>query len=193
MEKRDLFQGLQRLTWRSLWEGCALIIVAAGAFMTGVIETPEQIQWFLLSSLLVIAALAVTFLYRRDRLTSRVLRHRSANVARLPLGQALAKRRPLIDERYAIRVLRSAGMLLGLAMLAGDALALYLIFAGYRAGLVAEGAEEIAAVEAFVSLTLTNPAFWLVVAIFNAVLLAAIVFVVRQVRRLRTEQENAAI
>lgn len=185
-EKEALFQGLNRLNWRSLWGGGVLIILAAGAFMTGLIETRQKIQWFLLISILIVAGLAVTFLFCRDRLTSRVLGHRTPDVPRLPFRQALARPRPLVGARYAIPVLRSVGVLLGLTMAAGDMLTLYLIFTAYRAGLIAEGAEEIAAVQKFASLTLNNPAFWLVVGVFNAVLLAAVVFLIRQIRRLRT-------
>lgn len=189
-EKDELFRGLERLNWRCLLEGGVVIVLAAGAFMAGVIETRDQIQWFLVSSILIVAALAVSFLYRRDRLTSRILGHRAPDVPRLPIRQALARPRPLVGQRYALPVLRSVGILLGLTMVAADALVLYVILAAYRAGQIAEGAEEIAAVERLVSLTLKNPAFWLVVGLFNAVLLAAVVFLIRLLRRLRAAPGN---
>lgn len=189
-EKEELFEGLNRLNWRCSLEGGILVVLIAAVFMTGMIATGDPINWFLFSSIFVVAASAVTYLYRRDRLTSRILGQRSADVPRLPLAQALARPRPIVSKRYAVLALRSTTILLGLAVAAGDALVVYLIFSAYRAGLAAEGAEEMAAVERFVSLTLNNPSFWLVVAAFNAVLLMAIVFSIRRVRQMRALPEN---
>jgi hypothetical protein len=125
------------------------------------------------------------------RLTSRVLGNRTADVPRLPLRRALTQPRPVIRVRYAIPVLWSVCVLVCLTIAAGDALVLYVIFAAYRAGLIAERPEEIAAVEKLLSLTANNLAFWVVVAVFNAILIAAVILLICQVRSIRARPGNS--
>lgn len=189
-EKNQLFRELKRLQWRFLLEGGALIALTALVFMTGVIETQMPIPWFMISSVLAVTVLALTALYRRDRLVFRILGHRAPEVPRLPLGQALTKPRPLVGKRYAIPVLQSVGILFGLAIVAVDVLVVYLTVTAYRSRQSAEGPEEIAAAEEFVSLTTNNWEFWAAVAVFNAVLFACIVWLIPQVRRLRATPDS---
>jgi len=184
-EKDHLVRELKRLIWRFLLEGGILIALTAGLFMTGVIETQSPIPWFMVSSVVALAALAVTVFYRRDRLVEKVLGRRAPDVPRLPSRQALAKPRPLVTKRYAIPVLQSAIILFGLTIAAGDGLVLYVIVAAFRSGQFAEGPEETAAAEALLSLTASNTAFWAAILLFNAALFAGVVFLILQVRRLR--------
>jgi hypothetical protein len=184
-EKDHLFRDMKRLQWRFLFEGTLLIALIAGLFMTAVIESRAPVHWFMFVSVVALAALAMTVLYRRDRLIARVLGHRKPDVPRLPFKQTLAKPRPLVSKRFAIPVLQSVTVLLGLAIAVGDALVLYVIAAAYRSRQIAQGPEDTAAVEELFSLTSSNVGFWVVVALFNAVLVASIVFSIRQVRHLR--------
>ena len=184
-EKNQLFRGLNRLQWRCLFEGMVIIGLIFGLFATAVIDSQTPILWFMLLSVVALAALAVTVLFRRDRLIVRILGHRNPEVPRLPFGQALATPRPPVNKRFAIRIFQSVIVLLGLAMAIADAFVLYVIVVAYRSHQLAEGGEETAAVEKFVSLTLSDAGFWVLVALVNAVLLAGIVFAIRQVRRLR--------
>lgn len=186
-EKDALFRGLTQLGWRSLAEGAVLIALGAGAVLLGgVTDTREQITWFLSGAILGIAALAAADFRRRDRLKSRVLGNRAADVPRLSFRQALAQPRPMVGQRFAVPVLRSAGVLIGFATVAGDGLVAWLILTVSRAVRIAEGAEQVAAAERLASLTLHSPAFWLAVALFNAVSAAAVLFAFRQARRLRS-------
>lgn len=189
-EKNQLFRELKRLQWRFLLEGGALIALTALVFMTGVIETQMPIPWFMISSIFAVTVLALTALYRRDRLVFRILGHRAREVPRLPLRQALAQPRPLVGKRYAIPVLQSVGILFGLAIVTVDVLVVYLTVSAYRSRQSAEGPEEIAAAEEFVSLTTNNWEFWAAVAVFNAVLFACIVWLIPQVRRLRATPDS---
>ena len=188
-EKDHLFRDLKRLEWRFLFEGFVLLALIAGLFMTAVIESQTPIPWFMFFSVVALAALAVIGFYRRDRLVERVLGHRTPDVPRLPLRQALVRPRPLVTKRFAIPVLQSVIVLLGLTIAAGDALVLYLIVAAYRSRQFAEGPEETAKFEELLSLILSNAGFWLLVALFNAVLVASVVFAIRQVRLLRATPE----
>ena len=184
-EKDQLLRELNRLIWRTLFEGGILIALIAGLFMTGVIDTQKPIFWFMVSSVVALAALAVTEFYRRDRLVAQVLGRRAPDVPRLPLRQALAKPRPLVTKRDAIFVFQSVIVLLGLAIAAGDALVLYVIAAAFRSSQFAERPKETTAITEIVSLAASSSVFWLAVVLFNAILFASIVFSILQVRRLR--------
>ena len=184
-EKDQLFRELKRLQRRFLFEGIILLALIAGLFMTAAIESHTPILWFMISSVAALAVLAVTVLFQRDRLIVRVLGHRNPEVLRLPLRQALAKPRPLVTKRFAIPVFQSVIVLLSLAIAAGDALVLYVIVAAIRSRQFAEGPGETKAVGELLSITSSSAWFWVAVVLFNAALLASVVFSVRQVRRLR--------
>jgi hypothetical protein len=160
-EKQELFRGLKRLNWQFLLWGLVLAGCIAGALMTGLIETNAKIQWFQISSIAIVAVLAVVAINCRDRLASRILRNRSPNVPRLPIRQALIRSRRPIGKQYAVPVLWSAAILLGLATGTVDATIGYLVFTV---------AKDVAAV----------PGLWLFVGIFNAIMLAAFVFAINQ-------------
>ena len=183
-EKERLLRELKRLQWRFFFEGIILLALVAGLFMSAVIESQTPILWFMFFSIVTLAALAITAFYWSDKLIVRVLGHRKPDVPRLPMGQALVKPRPFVTARFAISVFQSVIVLLGLAIAAGDALVLYVVVAVYRSRQLAEGPEDTAAVEELLSLT-SNAGFWMVVALFNAVLLVSVVFCIRQVRHLR--------
>ena len=184
-EKDQLLRDLNRLIWRTIIEGGILIALIAGLFMTGVIETQKPIFWFMVSSVVALAALAVTEFYRRDRLVAQILGRRAPDVPRLPLRQALAKPRPLVAKRDAILVFQRLIILFGLAIAAGDALVLYVIAAAFRSRQFAEGPEEVSTIAELVSLAASNAVFWVAIALFIAVLFAGVVFLILQVRRLR--------
>lgn len=169
-EKEELFRGLKRLNWQILLWGLVLVVCIAGAFMTGLIETNAKLQWFQFSSILILAALAVVSIHSRDRLASRILRNRSPDVPRLPISQALTRSRRPIGKKYAVPILRSAAIVLALGMGAVDATIVYLVFVV---------AKDVAAV----------PGFWVFVGVFNAIVLAAIVFAIHQAR-LVSRSEN---
>jgi uncharacterized membrane protein YbhN (UPF0104 family) len=138
--------------------------------MSGLIETNAKIQWFQISSILIVAVLAVIAINCRDRLASRILGNRNPDVPRLPIRQALTRSRRPIGKQYAVPVLWSAAILLGLATGTVDATIVYLVFTA---------AKDVAAV----------PGFWLIVGIFNAIMLAASVFAVHHAR-LVSKSEN---
>ncbi len=188
-EKNQLLRELNRLVWRFLFEGGIVIALTAGLFMTGVIETQRQIPWFMVSSVVALAALAVTEFYRRDRLVVQILGRRAPDVPRLPFRQALTKPRPLATKHYAILVFQSAIVLFGLTIAAGDALVLFVIAAAYRSGRLAERPEETTAITELVLLAASSSVFWLAVVLFNAILFAGIVFSILQVRRFRASPD----
>jgi len=169
-EKEELFRGLKQLSWQLLLWGLVLVGCIAAAFMTGLIEINAKIQWFQISSIAIVAVLAVIAIDRRNRLVSRILRNRSPDVPRLPLGQALTKSRRPIGKQYAVPVLWSTAVLLGLTMGAVDATIVYLVFTV---------AKDVAAV----------PGFWLFFGVFNAIMLAAFMFAIHQAR-LVSKSEN---
>jgi MFS family permease len=162
-EKEELFRGLKRQSWQISLAALVLAGCIAGALMTGLIETNAKVQWFQISSILMVAVLAVIAIHGRDRLASRILGNRSPDVPRLPIRQALTRSRRPIGKQYAVPVLWSAAILLGLAMGTVDATIVYLVFAV---------AKDVAAVRGF----------WLLVGIFNAIMLATFVFAIHQAR-----------
>jgi len=184
-EKHQLLRDLNRLIWRILIKGSIIIALIAGLFMTGLIETQTPIPWFMVSSVVALAALAAIEFYRRDRLVAQVLGRRAPSVPRLSLRQALANPRPLVAKRDAILVFQSVIVLLGLSIAAGDALVLYVIAAAFRSSQFAERPEETAAIAELLSLTASSAVFWVAAALFNAILIAGAVFSILQVRRLR--------
>ena len=128
-EKEELFRGLKRQSWQISLVALVLAGCIAGALMTGLIETNAKVQWFQISSILMVAVLAVIAIHGRDRLASRILGNRSPDVPRLPIRQALTRSRRPIGKQYAVPVLWSAAILLGLAMGTVDATIVYLVFA----------------------------------------------------------------
>ena len=188
-EKEALFRALKQFEWRALGEGSVVVAVDAALFMTGTIAVREPIFWFMVWGVIGIAALGATLLYRRDRLTDRILGHRPPDVPRLGFKQAMTKPRPLIGKRYAVPVLQSVVVLLGLTLVATDGLFAYLVVTAYRSRQVAEGPDAIAAATRFADLTLGNPGFWIAVVLLNAVLIATMAFFRRQVRRLRAHPD----
>jgi hypothetical protein len=162
-EKEELFRGLKRLNWQiSLW-GLVLVGCIGGAFMTGLIETNAKIQWFQISGTLIVAVLAVISINWRDRLASRILKNRSPDIPRLPIRQMLTKSRRPIGKQYAVPVLRSVAILMGLATGTVDAVIVFLVFTVAK--------DVGAAIK-----------FWLLVGVFNAIMLATIVFAINQAR-----------
>lgn len=184
-EKDRLFAGLKRLQWRSLSEGLLAIALIAILFMTGMIESEKPIPWFLVASILAVAALGLTVLRRRDQLVFEILGPRSPDVPRLPIGQALATPRPKIGRQYAIPVLRSVVFLFALTIAVIDALVVYLVVTAYHARRIAEGPDEIASMERFFAHTVDSWQFWAVVAGLNAGLITVLVMLIFEVRRLR--------
>lgn len=189
-EKDLLFSGLCRLQWRSLCEGAILIALIALPLMTGVIKTAAPIPWFMISSVLAVAVLALTVFVRRDALVVRVLGDRAPEVPRLAPKQALTRARPMVGKRFALPVLKSVLVLFGLTWAAGDAVIAYLIFAGYRARETAQSPQHAAAAADFIALTAENMQFWAAVAAFNAVMVAVILLLVVQLRTLRAAPED---
>ena len=101
----------------------------------------------------------------------------------------MTKPRPLIGKRYAVPVLQSVVVLLGLTLVATDSLFAYLVVTAYRSRQIAEGPDEIAAATRFADLTLGNPGFWIAVVLLNAIVVATMVFFRRQVQRLRAHPD----
>ena len=174
-EKDLLCRDLRRLEVRFLIEGGLLIALIAGVFMTGLIEVGAPIAWFMFCSVVCVALLAATAIYRRDRLVGRVLGHRTPDVARRPFKQAFAGQRPSINKQHAIMVLQSIVVLFALALAIGDALILYLIFN-------ANGSSGLGEI---VTGGIGHAGLWAAAAVFNVVLIAGMVFAMRQVRHLR--------
>ena len=77
-EKEELFQGLIRLNWQVLIWGLLLVGCIAAAFMTGLVQTNAKVQWFLFSSIVIVAVLTLIAIDYRDRLVSRILKNRIA-------------------------------------------------------------------------------------------------------------------
>ena len=174
-EKDLLLRDLRRLEGRFLIEGAVLIALVAALFMSGVIEIGAPIVWFMFLSVVGVTVLAATAVYRRDRLVARVLGDRSPDIPRLPLRHALMTPKPAVSRHRAISILKSVAVLLGLALAAGDALVFYVIFIASRS----LGSDEL------VALGMGHAGLWVTVAVFNLVLIAGMVFAMRQVQRLR--------
>lgn len=184
-EKNQLFKGFLHLQLRTLLEAGIAIGVIGVFFMTGVIKTQTPIPLFMISSILAVIVLAVTILFRRDKLVRQVLGPREPDVPRPPLKKALTRTRPVIGKRYAIPILKSVVYLFGFGMLAGDGLITYVVVRGYDAHRIAETPEEIAAVEKFFSLTVDNLEFWAGVGVFNLFSVLCIALLIHQLRCLR--------
>lgn len=182
-EKDLLYRDLRRLEGRFLIAGVFLIALTAGVFMTGLIETAAPIAWFMFCSVVCVTLLAATAVYRRNRLVGRILGHRDPDVARLPFKQALAAPRPSINTRHAVMVLQSTVVLLALALAVGDALVLYLIFTPN--GSVGPGG--------LATLGMGHAGLWAAAAVLNVVLIAGMVFAMRQARRLRLSETGDSI
>ena len=177
-EKDLLYRELRRLERRFFIEGGLLIALTAGVFMTSLIEVAAPIAWFMFCSVVGVTLLAATAVYRRDRLVGRVLGHRDPDVARLPFRQALAAPRPSINKRHAIMVLQSMAVLFALALIVGDALVFYVIF-------IASGSLAIGEI---VPGSIGHAGLWAAAAVFNVVLIAGMVFAMRQARHLRLNE-----
>jgi len=174
-----LFRDLKRLDGRFLIEGGMFIVVTTGLFMTGTIETDAPIAWFMFCSIAAVTVLAATAFYRRDRLVGRVLGHRSPDLPRLPFRQALAAPRPSVTKRHAIAIPQSVAVLFGLALTAGDAPAFYAFFVVNRS----------LGFERFLAIALDNTGLSVALAVFNVALIAGIVFMMSEIRRLRAASE----
>jgi len=179
-EKDLLSRDLRRLERRFLIEGGFLIVLIAGIFMTGVIQTGAPIAWFMFCSVLGVTLLAVSVVYRRDRAARRVLGHRRPDVERQPFKQAIVTPKPSISRRHAIMILQSTIALFALALAVGDALVFYVISIANRS-LGTEGS---------VTLGMGHAGLWVAAAVWNVVLVAGMVFAMRQVRRLRAASDR---
>lgn len=184
-EKDRLFRGLLRLQRRFLIEGFVVLALIFGFFQIAVFNSQRSITWFMISSLIVLSALAVVLLHRRDRLIRQVLGHRTPEVPRLPFREALARPRPLVSTRLAIPILKSVVVLHGLVIGAGDAFVLYVVVIAFGSRQSAEAPEELSAALKALSDVLNGAGFWVVVGLFNVILLVSITFFVRQMRRHR--------
>jgi uncharacterized membrane protein YbhN (UPF0104 family) len=184
-EKDRLFRGLLRLQRRFLIEGFVVLALIFGFFQIAVFNSQRSITWFMISSLIVLSALAVVLLHRRDRLIRQVLGDRTPEVPRLPFREALARPRPLVSTRLAIPILKSVVVLHGLVIGAGDAFVLYVVVVAFGSRQSAEAPEELSAALKALSDVLNGVGFWVVVGLFNVILLVSITFFVRQMRRLR--------
>jgi hypothetical protein len=185
-EKDRIFKGLLGHQKRFLVEGFVVLGLIFGFFQIVAFDGRRSIVWFIISSFIVLAALAVLLLHRRDRLIRQVLGHRTPDVQRLPLKEALARPRPpAVSKRLAIPILRSVAILGGLVVVAGDAFVLYVVIVAFGSRQSAETPGESAASLEALSGVLSGAGFWVIVGLFNVIMLASIVFFLRQARRLR--------
>lgn len=178
-EKDLLFTDLTRLERRLLTKGGLFIALTASVFMTGVIETGVPIAWFMICSIIGVTLLAAIEFYRRDRLVRRVLGDRDPDVARVPCGQALVESKLSFNNRRAIKVLQSTIILFAVVLAACDALVFYVV-------LLAAGSLE---PDGPVTRCMEHAWLGVAVAALNVVLVTAMVFAARQVRRLWTTPE----
>jgi hypothetical protein len=184
-EKDRLLVRLKRLDRRFLLEGFALVALIAVLAMAGIAPGTDPIVWFVFASIASVGLLALTFLRRKRRLIDATLGRRTPDLPRMPFRQALMQPRPALPKRYALPVMRSLIGLFLLAIIVSDALALYPILAALRAGGNATGPVEHETIAEILSLTLYNGDYWLVVALINVVLLAAVGLLCWELRRWR--------
>ena len=191
MQKEALSAGLQRIDLRTSIEAVVAFGLIAGLFLTGILRSETPVGWVLVFCALAVVVLSVRSLRQRHRLLRRCVGARPPDFPRSPFWMALWKPRPpLVAERFAVPVLRLATVLLVLLLAGGNVLAAIPVIAAWRGRAAADAPAEQANVDQILSLTLYHDAFWLTLLLFNLVVVAMIVALGIESRRLRRRRHG---
>jgi hypothetical protein len=184
-----LAAGLRRIDRRTVIEALIAFALIAGLFWIGVLRSQTPVGWVLVFLTLALVVLTVRSLQLRNRLLKRAVGNRRPDFPRLPLWTALWKPRPpLLVEPFAISMLRLAAVLLVVLLAGGNILAAIPVIAAWRSRAAAPA--EPAQAEEILSLTLYNDAFWLALLLFNLLVVAMIVALGIESRRLRRRRRG---
>lgn len=173
-QKDALFAGLKRVDRHTAIEALLAVTLIVTLFLTGLLRSETPALWIFALSTLVLAGLTVRSLRQRGRLLKRAVGNRPPDLPHLPFWGALWKSRPpTAAERFAVPSLSLALALLVVLLAGGDALAI-LVIAAVDAPAQQANVEEI-----------LSPTFWLALLVFNPVVVAMIVALGFESRRLR--------